>query len=284
MGMNAYFAFQVVGENGSGKVGYKEALAAVFLEGIVFFLLALFGLRSFVGKFIPEAIRLSTTAGVGMFLAFIGLQYNNGIGLVMHSPSTLVTLGGCEPRYWDPEYEAPTCLSHVLQSGTTWLGICGFFFIAGLMARKFTHAIGVGIVTISILSWFRGTPFTCFGDDEDGELRYEYFKKVVDFHLIEKSGMAMSFNLTEGEVWIALITLLYVDLLDTTGTLYSMAKFAGFMKEDGSFEGQYFAFMIDGIATIIGSMVGISPSTTITESGAGIAVGGRTGTILGKIY
>lgn len=95
---------------------------------------------------------------------------------------------------------------------------------------------------------------------------------------IDKIGAKMDWgSLDKGDVWVALITFLYVDLFDTTGTLFAMATMAGFVNEDGDFEGQSVAFVVDGLATTLGALMGTSPVTTYIESGVGIEEGGRTG-------
>nr|KYP63799.1 Adenine/guanine permease AZG1 [Cajanus cajan] len=186
MGANAYFAYSVVGFHGSGSIPYKTALTAIFLEGLIFLLISAVGFRAKLAKLVPKPVRVSSSAGIGLFLAFIGLQTNEGIGL--------------------------------------------------------------------------------------------YFKKVVDVHVIESTAGALSFdNMRKGAFWEALLTFLYVDILDTTGTLYSMARFAGFLDINGDFEGQYFAFMADASSIVVGSLLGTSPVTTFIESSTGIREGGRTG-------
>lgn len=95
MGTNAYFAYTVVGFHGSGTISYQSALAAIFMEGLIFLLISAVGLRAKLAKLVPKPVRISSSAGIGLFLAFIGLQGNQGIGLIGYSSSTLVTLGGC---------------------------------------------------------------------------------------------------------------------------------------------------------------------------------------------
>jgi AGZA family xanthine/uracil permease-like MFS transporter len=99
MGTNAYFAYTVVGFHGSNNITYQSALAAVLIEGIIFLTLAALGFRTKIAKLIPRPVRLSTSVGIGLFLAFIGLQSSEGVGLVAYSGSTLVTLGACPREY-----------------------------------------------------------------------------------------------------------------------------------------------------------------------------------------
>ncbi|XP_050211264.1 adenine/guanine permease AZG1 [Mercurialis annua] len=297
MGTNAYFTYTVVGFHGSGNVSYQSALAAVFIEGLIFLAISAIGLRAQLAKLVPKPVRISSSAGIGLFLAFIGLQSNQGIGLIGYSSSTLVTLGGC-PRYSRAMLAPVTslangtisvipggtvsgdisCVRDRMESPTLWLGIVGFVIIAYCLVKNIKGAIIYGIVFVTAVSWFRNTSVTAFPDTVAGNSAYEYFKKVVDVHVIKSTAGALSFkSIGKGYFWEALITFLYVDILDTTGTLYSMARFAGFLDDAGNFEGQYFAFMSDATAIIVGSLFGTSPVTVFIESSTGIREGGRTG-------
>ncbi|KAK4756704.1 hypothetical protein SAY87_006831 [Trapa incisa] len=297
MGTNAYFAYTVVGYHGSGSISYQSALAAVFIEGLLFLLISAIGLRAKLAKLIPKPVRISSSAGIGLFLAFIGLQNNEGIGLIGYSSSTLVTLGGCPTSSrasLAPVVEAANgtvtllaggtvsgdifCLRNRMESPTLWLGIVGFIIIAYCLVKNIKGAMIYGIVFVTAVSWFRNTSVTAFPHTDAGNSAYSYFKKVVDIHTIEKTAGALSFrNIGKGSFWEALVTFLYVDILDTTGTLYSMARFAGFAAPDGGFDGQYFAFMSDASSIVVGSLLGTSPVTAFIESSTGIREGGRTG-------
>ncbi|MBA0571034.1 hypothetical protein Golob_004630 [Gossypium lobatum] len=297
MGANAYFAYTVVGFHGSGNVPYESALAAVFLEGLIFLFISAIGFRAKLAKLVPKPVRISSSAGIGLFLAFIGLQNNQGIGLIGYNPSTLVTLGGCPSS--SRVSVAPVlaavngtvtlipggtvsgdilCLRDRMENPTLWLGIAGFVIIAYCLVKNIKGAMIYGIVFVTAVSWFRNTRVAAFPNTDAGNSAYEYFKKVVDVHLIETTAGALSFkNLGKGYFWEALVTFLYVDILDTTGTLYSMARFAGFTDQNGNFEGQYFAFMSDATSIVVGSLLGTSPVTAFIESSTGIREGGRTG-------
>nr|GMC59212.1 adenine/guanine permease AZG1 [Ipomoea batatas] len=297
MGANAYFAYTVVGFHGSGNLSYQSALAAVFIEGLIFLLISAFGLRARLAKMVPKPVRISSSAGIGLFLAFIGLQNNQGIGLVGFSPSTLVTLGAC-PRDARAALAQVTtavngtvsllpggtvsgdilCLHGRMESATFWLGVIGFVIIAYCLVKNIKGAMIYGVIFVTAVSWFRHTRVTAFPDNPAGDSAYQYFKKIVDVHKIETTAGALSFkSIGKGFFWEALVTFLYVDILDTTGTLYSMARFAGFTDSNGDFEGQYFAFMSDASAIVIGSLLGTSPVTAFIESSTGIREGGRTG-------
>ncbi|CAJ2641684.1 unnamed protein product [Trifolium pratense] len=297
MGSNAYFAYTVVGFHGSGTISYQNALAAVFIEGMVFLFVSSIGLRAKLAKLVPKPVRISSSAGIGLFLAFIGLQNNQGIGLVGYSSSTLVTLGGCPSSSrasLAPVISALNgtvsllpggtvsgdifCLRNRMESPTLWLGLVGFIIIAYCLVKNVKGAMIYGIVFVTAVSWFRNTKVTAFPNSDAGNTAHEYFKKVVDIHTIKTTAGALSFNsIGKGYFWEAVVTFLYVDILDTTGTLYSMARFAGFTDEKGDFEGQYFAFMSDATSIVVGSLLGTSPVTAFIESSTGIREGGRTG-------
>ncbi|GFY84479.1 AZA-guanine resistant1 [Actinidia rufa] len=297
MGTNAYFAYTVVGFHGSGNISYENALAAVFIEGLIFLLISAVGLRTQLAKLVPKPVRISSSAGIGLFLAFIGLQNNQGIGLIGYSSSTLVTLGACPSSSRASLAPVITsangtvslipggtisgdilCLHNRMESPTFWLGVVGFVIIAYCLVKNIKGAMIYGIVFVTAVSWFRNTSVTAFPNTSSGDSAYEYFKKVVDVHIIKSTAGALSFSsIGKGFFWESLITFLYVDILDTTGTLYSMARFAGFTDDDGNFEGQYFAFMSDASSIVVGSLLGTSPVTAFIESSTGIREGGRTG-------
>ncbi|KAM0068871.1 putative xanthine/uracil/vitamin C permease [Helianthus debilis subsp. tardiflorus] len=297
MGTNAYFAYTVVGFHGSGNIPYESALAAVFIEGIIFLLISAIGLRAKLAKLVPKPVQISSSAGIGLFLAFIGLQNNEGIGLIGYSPSTLVTLAACPASSrasLAPVLTSPNgtvslssggsvsgnimCVSNKMQSPTFWLGVVGFVIISYCLVKRVKGAMIYGIVFVTAVSWFRNTQVTVFPNTLEGDTLFNYFKKIIDVHKIRSTAGALNFTSVDKPVfWEALVTFLYVDVLDTTGTLYSMAKFAGFTDEKGEFEGQYSAMMSDAAVITVGSLVGTSPVTVYIESSTGIREGGRTG-------
>ncbi|QRV92927.1 xanthine/uracil permease [Ceratobasidium sp. AG-Ba] len=277
LGLNAYFAYSVVGFHGSGSVTYREALAAVFLEGWLFFILSLLGIRQWLARIIPRSLTLATGAGIGLFIALIGLG-SAGLGVVGGDYTNLVGLGGCTDEYRDPEHPN-YCLSHVLRSPTMWLGIfAGGIFTTLLLLYRVRGAIIIGILLVSIISWPRTTNVTLFPHTAVGDDNFNFFKKVVTFHKLEKIGNAIDYNYAKGQVWIALVTFLYVDLFDTTGTLYAMAKFSGVMNpRTRDFEGSTVAYMVDAFSISMGALMGTSPVTAFIESATGISDGGKTG-------
>ncbi|KAJ0977315.1 hypothetical protein J5N97_012789 [Dioscorea zingiberensis] len=274
MGTNAYFTYNMVGVHGSGSVPYATALAAVMLEGCLFLALSVLGLRSKLARLIPRSIRLASAAGIGLFLAFVGLQPHQGLGLVGPSPSTLVTLTACSRS--DPLTGA--CLDGTMRSPTFWLGAGGFLITTIGLARNIKGSMIYGIVVVTLVSWFRNTSVTMFPNTPLGDANYDYFKRVFDFHTIKSTAGIISFkDFNRSEVWVALITLLYVDVLDTTGLMYSMAELGGFTDDNGGFEGEYRAFMVDAGSTVVSSALGATTVTTFVESTAGMREGGRTG-------
>eukprot|EP00197_Chlamydomonas_leiostraca_P014441 CAMPEP_0202858862 /NCGR_PEP_ID=MMETSP1391-20130828/1213_1 /ASSEMBLY_ACC=CAM_ASM_000867 /TAXON_ID=1034604 /ORGANISM="Chlamydomonas leiostraca, Strain SAG 11-49" /LENGTH=583 /DNA_ID=CAMNT_0049537827 /DNA_START=90 /DNA_END=1841 /DNA_ORIENTATION=+ len=321
MGVNAFFTYTAVGFFGSGgMISYKQAVAAAFIEGWLFLFIAIMGIRGHVIRLVPRAVMLATSGGIGLFLAFIGLQAAEGIALITADPATLVTLGGCpineraEMYALTPEQvpgvcactiyngtAVPTAASPVLgpksssymctgkrmQSATTWLGICGGFMMVLLMGRDFRGAILIGIVFVTVVSWIPGHEATYLGTTSQipgGEERMDYFRQVVSLPNVARTTLVWDWSaFNKADLWAALLTFLYLNFLDTTGTLFSMATFMnrslpGFINErTKEFPRQTAAFCVDAIAIIISAMVGISPMTVYIESATGIREGGRTG-------
>ncbi|KAK6924721.1 Nucleobase cation symporter 2 family [Dillenia turbinata] len=274
MGPNAYLAYDIVGFHGSGSVSYETALAVVLIEGCAFFAISAFGLRAMLARIFPKPVRVASAAGIGLFIAFVGLQAHQGLGLIGPDEATLVTVRACSKQ--DPTTGA--CLGGKMQSPTFWLGMVGFIIIGLALSKKVKGSMIFGILFVTFISWFRGTSVTYFPNTPLGDSNYHYFKKIVNFHKIKSTAGALSFsNFNKTEVWVALVTMLYVDVLATTGVLYTMAEIGGFVNEKGVFEGEYQAYMVDALSTVIGSLLGVSPTATYVESTAGIREGGRTG-------
>ncbi|KAL9708878.1 hypothetical protein Ac2012v2_008033 [Leucoagaricus gongylophorus] len=171
------------------------------------------------------------------------------------------------------------CKSGVLRNPTMWLGI----FVGGvltvlMMLYRIRGAILIGIFIVAIISWPRPTAVTYFPHSELGDQRFDFFKKIVTFHPINKIGNAIDYAYGKGHVWYALVTFLYVDILDTTGTLYSMAKFAGLRDPVTlDFENSTIAYCVDAFSISMGALMGTSPVTAYVESATGISEGGKTG-------
>ncbi|PMD20468.1 xanthine/uracil permease family protein-like protein [Hyaloscypha hepaticicola] len=278
MGLNAYFAYQVVGYHGTGNVSYQLALTAVFVEGFVFVFLSLIGMRQWLVKVIPASVKVASGVGIGQFLTMIGMSYS-GIGLISGSSDTPTDIAGCPPQYLDPV--AGDCTSHKMTNPTMWIGIlCGGILTAYLMSYRMKAAIIIGILVVSILSWPRDTSFTYFPHNASGDSMFEFFKQVIAFHPIKHTLAVQDWDVNKagGHFALALFTFLYVDIVDATATLYSMARFSGVVDpETGDFPRSTIAYCCDAIAISIGSLFGCSPVTAFIESGAGITEGGLTG-------
>lgn len=165
-----------------------------------------------------------------------------------------------------------------MHSSKFWLASAGFLITSYGLMKNVKGSMIYGIVFITLISWFRDTSVTVFPNTPLGDTNYLYFKKVVDFHTIKSTAGAISFsNFNTSEVWVALVTLLYVDVLATTGTLFTMAEMGGFVNDKGGFEGEYLAYLVDAGSTVVGSALGMSPIATYVESSAGLREGGRTG-------
>ncbi|KAH6607113.1 nucleoside transporter [Trichoderma cornu-damae] len=279
MGLNAYFAYTVVGFHGSGPVPYQVALTAIFVEGFIFLGLAIFGMRQWLARAIPHSIKLATGVGIGLFLTLIGLTYSEGLGIITGAVDTPVELAGCSPAN---RLEDGTCPSwDKMRYPAMWIGIfCGGIFTVLLMMYRVKGAVIAGIVLVSIISWPRTTPVTYFPHTAVGDDAFNFFKKVVDFHRIQHTLNVQEWNVGAygGQFGLALITFLYVDILDCTGTLYGMARFANLIDPvTQDFEGSAVAYMVDAVSISIGSLFGVPPVTAFVESGAGISEGGKTG-------
>ncbi|KAI8543895.1 hypothetical protein RHMOL_Rhmol08G0254100 [Rhododendron molle] len=274
MGPNAYLAYNLVGFHGSGPISYQTAMALVLVEGCAFFLIAAFGLRAKLARLIPKPVRLACAAGIGLFIAFVGLQAHQGVGLVGPDSATLVIVSACTSI--NPV--TGECTGGKMQSPTFWLGLVGFLIMSFGLMKGIKGSMIFGILFVTLISWIRGTSVTYFPNTPLGDTNYNYFKQVVDFQKIKSTLGAISFtHFNKSEVWVALVTLLYVDVLATTGTLYTMAEIGGFVDDQGNIEGEYLSYMVDAGATVVGATLGVSPIATYVESSAGIREGGRTG-------
>jgi len=292
MGMNAYFTYTVVGWRGTGKVDFDAAMTAVLIEGAIFFILAVTGIRFAIAKLIPDPIKIGTAAGIGAFLAHLGLQTAEGLGIVVADAATSVTIGGCPEEYRTPlvEYDdacanegicvvsgAYTCdvLGGKMTSATTYIGLIGMMIMAIMIAYKRNSGIIVGVLFVTIISWFRNTLVTYFPDNEAGDARFDYFSQVVSIEPINLLWVQYSGNI--GNAIMALWTFLVIDFLDTTGTLLAVVSPLGITDEKGDFPKSRQAFAVDAVATMVGSLFGLSPITSYIESAAGVEAGGRTG-------
>ena len=238
MGLNAFFAFGVV--FGMGYT-YQQALAAVFIAGLVFIALSITPARKYIINSIPKSMKLGVGAGIGLFLAIIGLK---NAGVVVDNPATLVGLGD-------------------ISSWPVLLAGLGFAIMAIADKRGIPGAIIIGILATSIIAWI-------FGVSEIGG--------VVGSVPNPSHAFSMDFSLiaTAGFIGTA-FAFLFVDFFDTAGTLTSVANLTGKVNNKGEVEGIDKALLADSVATSVGALAGTSNTTSYIESGAGIKEGGKTG-------
>ncbi len=238
MGLNAYFAYTVV--KGMGFT-WQAALGAVFISGCLFLIVTLFRVREQIVNGIPHSIRISITAGIGLFLGIISLKSS---GVIVGNAETLVTLG---------DLHQP----HVI------LAVIGFFTIVTLDVLKVRGAILIGIVGVTVLSFFFG------GNQFHGIVSAPPSIDGTLFHLDIRGALSM------GIVNVVLVFFL-VELFDATGTLMGVANRAGLLVE-GKMHRLNKALLADSAAIVAGSLLGTSSTTAYIESASGVQAGGRTG-------
>jgi AGZA family xanthine/uracil permease-like MFS transporter len=240
MGLNAYFTFSVVGAMG---VDWRVALAAVFVGGILFLLLAVTGVRTALLRAIPTSLKMAVMSGIGLFLAIIGME---SAGLVVAHPTTLVTLG---------DLAAPGTL----------LSIAGLLVMGALLSVRFRGAILVGILGVTLVSWLTG-------------LAAPPEQYLTLPHLPRETFLALDFQgLLSGQLVTVVLAFLFVDILDTAGTLIGVGMLAGFVDKKGELPRADRAFAADAVGTTVGALLGTSPVTSYVESATGVEEGGRTG-------
>ncbi|MEM7062147.1 MAG: NCS2 family permease [Cyanobacteria bacterium P01_B01_bin.77] len=245
MGINAFFAFTVV--LGMG-VDWRVALAAVFIEGIIFIILTLTNVRSKIVAAIPDAVKHATTAGIGLFIAYIALK---GAGIIAPSEATFTTLGN-------------------LRSPQAAMTLLGLGITAFLFARRITGALLWGIVGTALLAWLFGVSPWPEGIAAIPAAPSHLFGQAF-------TGVEKLFQLNWLEVVSIVFVFLFVDLFDTIGTLTGLGSKAGYIDSEGKFPGVEKAFMADAVGTTAGSILGTSTVTTYIESASGISEGGRSG-------
>ena len=250
MGLNAYFTYTVV--IGMG-VPWQTALGCVFLSGVAFLVLTVAGVRPLIVGAIPRPLFSAVAAGVGLFIAFIGLKE---AGIIVANPATTVALG---------DLTKPTAV----------LAILGLLIIGGLMVWRVKGAILVGILVVAAVGWFMGLSKIAPGGYSLAELSATAFKLDIPAALNlggGKGGMAMAMTLAE-----IVFVFLFVDLFDNVGTLVAVTKKAGLQAPDGSIPRLNRILMADSVATIAGSLAGTSTVVSYIESASGVQAGGRTG-------
>lgn len=271
MGLNAFFVYTVCIEIG---LSYANALVLIFFEGLVFVVLTLTGLRKKMFDAIPKPVRDATTAGIGLFIAFIGLQSS---GIIVPSSSTAVTLGSFNilKGNWSSMMPAVVTiiafLALIIMSkrnvkGSVLIAIIGgtaLYYILGLTIPNFYNDMNVNV----------GSPldaFSQFVNESFGKV----FTEGFDFSaFIEQNGVA---NLIITIITTALAFCM-VDMFDTMATLYGAVSQGDILTEDGQIPNMEKAMLSDAVATMSGAICGTSTVTTVAESASGIVGGGRTG-------
>ena len=239
MGLNAFFTYTVVGEMG---YSWEVALGAVFLAGVLFFIMSITRLRAWMISSIPINLRIAMGAGVGLFIGLIGLK--NG-GIIVGNQATLLSLG---------EFSQIETL----------LAAIGFLIISILSVRKVTGAIIIGILTTTLIAYFVGLI------EYNGIVSYppEIAPTFMKLDILGALNLGM---LT------IIMSFLFVNLFDTTGTLLGVATRANLISNDEKSDGLNKALKADSSASIFGTFFGCSPVTSYVESSAGVEAGGRTG-------
>ena len=239
MGLNAFFVYSVC--LGMGY-SWQFALTAVFIEGIIFILLTLGNIREAIVNAIPQSLRNAIGAGIGLFIAFIGLS---SAGVVVHDDATLVALGD-------------------ITSGSALLALIGLIITSLLYMRNVPGSILIGILVTMIIGMFMGVT---------------EFKGIVS-HPESIAPIFCKFefeNIFTLDMLVVVLTFLFIDMFDTVGTLVGVCTKANMIDRDGKIYRIKQAFMADAIATTAGAVLGTSTTTTYIESAAGVAQGGRSG-------
>ncbi|QRI63165.1 NCS2 family permease [Shinella sp. PSBB067] len=238
MGLNAFFAFTVVAALG---FTWQQALGAVFISGVIFVILTVTGVRSWLIEGIPHSLRSAIAAGIGLFLGIIALKSS---GIVVDNPATLVGLGDLK------------------QTGPL-LAILGFFVIAVLDALRVKGAILIGILVVTILSWILGV---------------SEFRGIVSAppSILPTFLQLDIVGALHGGLLHVILVFVLVEVFDATGTLIGVAKRAGLIQE-GQKSRLGRALLADSTAIVAGSLMGTSSTTAYVESASGVQAGGRTG-------
>lgn len=240
MGLNAYFTFGVV--IGLG-VSWQTALAAVFIEGLLFLVLSVSGVRTALLAAIPRSIKLATMAGIGLFLAVIGLA---NAGLVVDHPETLVALG---------DVRRPAVL----------LALAALLVLGALQAARVRGSILITIAVATAIAWTSG-------------LAPPPERLVTLPALPTETLLAFDFSaLLTGKLLVVVFAFLFVDIMDTAGTLIGVGHLGGFVDKRGELPRANQAFAADAVGTAVGAALGTSTVTSYVESATGVEEGGRTG-------
>jgi AGZA family xanthine/uracil permease-like MFS transporter len=232
-------------------VSYQGALACVFVSGVIFVLISITGIRSMIINAIPAQLKLAIGAGIGFFIAFVGLK---GAGIIVSSESTYVTIG---------DFTDPTVL----------LALFGIIVTVILLMKGVNASVFYGMIMTAIVGIVLGT----FGLEGMPQAPTSIISMHLDYSLIGQFSKGFHDLITHPQCWIAIFSLLFVDFFDTAGTLVAVASSAGLVDEEGNLENIDKALLSDAIGTVIGAIMGTSTVTSFVESTSGVKVGGKTG-------
>ena len=263
MGLNAFFAYTVV----LGMVyTYGQALVVVFISGVFFIVITAIGLREAIIRSIPDAVKTAITPGIGLFITIIGLK---NAGIVISNPATLVSL--VDFSQWKIEGADLALMSSAL------VALAGLVIMGTLHARKIKGSILLGIVAATLIGIPLGVTHISNLDMNIG-MKFRDFAEV-SFVKMDFAGLFSGANMVETIFTVTMLVISFslVNMFDSIGTLLGAAKQSGMIDENGEVIRMKQALMSDAISTAAGAMVGTSTVTTVVESSAGIAAGGRTG-------
>ncbi|MBQ3335601.1 MAG: NCS2 family permease [Eubacteriaceae bacterium] len=261
MGLNAYFAYTVVLNMG---YSWQMALAAVFVEGLIFIVLSLTNVREAIFNAIPATLKLAISAGIGLFICMIGFQNAH---IIVNNDSTLISMFS-----W-------THAASMTEGLTVALAMVGILITAFLMIKNIKGAVLIGI----LVSWGLGIICQLVGlyvpiPDAGFYSLIPDFSAGISIAPITATFMKIDFSRVFSlDFFVVIFAFLFVDIFDTLGTLTGCAIKAGYLDENGKMPRIKGALMADSIATSVGALLGVSTTTTYVESSLGIAEGGRTG-------
>ncbi len=262
MGLNAFFAYTVVGMYG---YPWQVALLAVFIEGLIFIVLSLTKVREAIFDSIPLSLKKAVSVGIGLFIAFIGLQ---NAGLVIKNDSTLVSIVNFTENFNTAGISAL-------------LAVIGIFITAVLYIKRVKGSILIGIVATWLLGMLCQVCGLYVPSPDAGFYSLFPTFQMTDFSKIgETFGQCFNIDMNGVGIFnfiIVIFSFLFVDLFDTLGTLIGVSTKAGMLDKDGKLAKIKPALLADSIATSAGAVFGTSTTTTFVESSAGVAAGGRTG-------
>lgn len=239
MGLNAFFVFTVCLTMG---YTWQFALTAILIEGFIFVVLTLTKVRTLIVDAIPASVKRAIGAGIGLFIAFIGLK---NAGIIVENSATFVTIGN-------------------MTEGTALLGVIGIVLTSVLVIKNVPGSLLIGILATALIGIPMGV--THFSGVVDTPPSVAPLFCQFEFH-----------NIFTLDMLVVVFTFLFIDMFDTMGTLVGVCTKAGMMQKDGRIPGLNKAFMADAVATMAGACLGASTTTTYVESAAGVAQGRRSG-------